>query len=288
MKRLIAVLVAAAAFAVPAVASAHIITNSSLSCNQLDVSYEYFSSTSRVPITLNWMIGGKSIGTQVVQTSGSSGTITVSPPDVSAYQGLTFSVTGTWTYDGGGSFSDSVVAYCSSTQGPPGPQGKPGTPGTPGVPGAPGPAGPPGSPGTPGAPGAQGPPGSPGTPGVPGKTVTIKANPKKGPACAAPHSIRTYVGPQALVRGYVHLRASASSSVVLISVAVHGVNGHLWIKTVRGHSVNLTENVADQNVFGAVNGTTYGPNDFVRFTFYTKCGQVSRAVKLNNQDPPRS
>lgn len=111
-----------------------------------------------------------------------------------------------------------------------------------------------------------------------------KTTPK---ACTLPTNVRVYAGPQALVHGNVSLRASGPSTVVSITVIVHGAGGHVWSKTVKGHSVNLTENVANRTVFGAVNGTTYGPNDSVTFAFHTKCGSVIKTASLNNQDPPK-
>lgn len=117
---LIAALALTGALAVPAVASAHVITSSSLSCNQLDFSYAYFS-IGREPVTLTWSVGTQVIKTQTVQTNGPSSNITVSPPDLSPYQGDTVTVTGTWTFDGGGSFTDSAIAYCSSPHAPPTP-----------------------------------------------------------------------------------------------------------------------------------------------------------------------
>ena len=143
MKRWCLALPACLALALPAVASAHYIPSSSLSCNQLDFTYADFSSSQRETITLTWQVNGTTIKTQDVQTQGASGTISVSPPDLSAYQGDTVSVTGTWTYDSGGSFGTSAVMYCSSPQGPPGTPGAQGPPGPPGasVQGAPGPEG---------------------------------------------------------------------------------------------------------------------------------------------------
>ncbi|HUO69942.1 MAG TPA: hypothetical protein VMU39_04130 [Solirubrobacteraceae bacterium] len=139
---LIAVLGVAGVLAVPAVASAHYVTSSSLSCNQLDFSYTNFSS-GRETITLTWYFGTQVITTQTVQTNGPSGNITVSPPDLSGYQGDTITVTGTWTYDGGGSFTTSAIVYCTGpgpvptvVQGPPGPPGPQGPAGPQGPPGA--------------------------------------------------------------------------------------------------------------------------------------------------------
>lgn len=147
----------------PAVASAHIITSASLSCNQADLSYEYFSPTARVPITIDFATGGTVIRQQTVDTIGAAGQITMSPPDLSAYQGDLITFSGSWTYDGGGSFTTSAVAYCASETGPQGPAGPTGSQGTPGVQGAPGPAGPSGTPGTTGE----------------GLTTIVKPAPKK-------------------------------------------------------------------------------------------------------------
>jgi hypothetical protein len=147
---LIAALAVTGALAVPAVASAHFVTSSSLSCNQLDFSYSNFSS-GRESVTLTWYDGTQPIGTQMVQTNGPSGNITVSPPDLSPYQGDTITVKGTWTFDGGGSFTASAIAYCTSpnpvsvptvVQGPPGPAGPAGPAGPTGPAGPQGPAGP--------------------------------------------------------------------------------------------------------------------------------------------------
>src|SRR5262249_53682419 len=148
---LIAALAVMGALAVPAVASAHYVTSSSLSCNQLDFSYSNFS-TGRETITLTWYDGTQEFATQTVQTNGPSGNVTVSPPDLSAYQGDTITAKGTWTYDGGGSFTASAIAYCTSSQ--PGPVNSV-VPGPPGPPGPQGPAGPQGPPGPSGSSGAQ-------------------------------------------------------------------------------------------------------------------------------------
>ena len=147
---LIAALAVMGALAVPGVASAHFVTSSSLSCNQLDFSYSNFS-TGRETVTLTWYLGTQVLTTQTVQTNGPTGNITVSPPDLSAYQGATVTVKGTWTFDGGGSFTTSAIVYCTSPQGPPvptvaqgpqGPQGPPGPQGPAGPAGQSGPSGP--------------------------------------------------------------------------------------------------------------------------------------------------
>ncbi len=155
---LIAALALTGALAVPAVASAHFVTSSSLSCNQLDFSYSNFSS-GRETITLTWNVGTQQIFMQTVQTNGPSGNITVSPPDLSPFQGDTATVTGTWTFDGGGSFTTSAIVYCTSPTGSgvpsavtQGPQGPAGPAGPAGPQGPPGPAGSNGSP----SPAAQG------------------------------------------------------------------------------------------------------------------------------------
>ena len=152
---LIAALAVTGALAVPAVASAHFVTSASLSCNQLDFSYSNFSS-GRETVTLTWSVGTQVITTQMVQTSGPTGNITVSPPDLSGFQGDTVTVTGTWTFDGGGKFTTSAIVYCSSPgglptvaqgqQGPPGPQGPAGPQGPQGPQGPAGPSGAGGSP----------------------------------------------------------------------------------------------------------------------------------------------
>jgi hypothetical protein len=136
---LIAALAITGTLAIPAVAAAHVITSSSLSCSQLDFSYDHFSS-GRENVTLTWTAGTKVITTQTVQTNGPTGNITVSPPDLSAYQGDTITVTGTWTFDGGGSFTTSAIVYCSSPQGPPTPNSARGSQGPPGPQGPAGPS----------------------------------------------------------------------------------------------------------------------------------------------------
>ena len=146
---LVAALAVIGALAVPGVASAHFVTSSSLSCNQLDFSYSDFS-TGRETVTLTWLLGTQVLKTQAVQTNGPTGNITVSPPDLSAFQGATVTVKGTWTFNGGGSFTTSAIVYCTSpqgsgaptvAQGPQGPQGPPGPQGPAGPAGQSGPSG---------------------------------------------------------------------------------------------------------------------------------------------------
>ena len=84
--RLIAALAVMGMLGVPAVASAHYVTSSSLSCNQLDFSYSSFSA-GRETVTLAWYDGTQEFASQTVQTNGPTGNITVSPPDLSPYQG---------------------------------------------------------------------------------------------------------------------------------------------------------------------------------------------------------
>ena len=157
--------VVAVLLAIPAMASAHYVTSSSLSCNQLDFTYADFSSTARETINLTYYANGTAISSQQVQTIGANGQFSISPPDLSAYQGENVYVKGTWTYDGGGSFETSTpnVMYCSSPVGPPGPQG---------------PAGPQGPSGTPGVAGPQGSPGSPGKNYTPPKKIHKHHKPK--------------------------------------------------------------------------------------------------------------
>lgn len=146
MRRYLVAFFGALAFlvAAPALASAHVVTTSSLSCNQADFSYADFSSTQRVPISITFkdVTTGKTLKTQTVETSGSSGNITISPPDLSPYQGDTIEFAGAWTYDSGGSFSTEAITYCSFPAGPQGPQGPSGPTGPAGPAGPQGPAGP--------------------------------------------------------------------------------------------------------------------------------------------------
>ena len=148
VKKAILLATLGAAILYPAAASAHIITTSSLSCNQADLSYEYFSATARVPINTTITVGSTVIDKLTVDTIGTAGNITISPPDLSSYQGDLVTFAGSWTYDGGGSFTTSTIAYCSSNVGPQGPAGPTGPAGPQGPAGATGGVGPQGTPGT--------------------------------------------------------------------------------------------------------------------------------------------
>lgn len=101
MKRTILAGVGAVALLLASSASAHTVSNASLSCNQSDFSYAYFP-TGTSTIALKWSSGQTTIGTYNVTILGPSGNVTVGPPympDLSAYAGRTVTFSGTWTAD---------------------------------------------------------------------------------------------------------------------------------------------------------------------------------------------
>lgn len=137
MKRsILSVLVAAIAFfAITASASAHVVTVASgdLTCTGVTVGWTSFPSG---PFDLNLafqdQINGKDVASPyiVAHLSGPSGSKFIPAP---AASGVTFrKLTGTWTPDGGGSFTVSAWVKCATEMPPPPPTGTTVTVTTPG------------------------------------------------------------------------------------------------------------------------------------------------------------
>lgn len=286
-----------AALVLPAAASAHYITSSSLSCNQADFNYAAFSS-GRVAVSVKFTdsTSGKVLRTQTIYTNGTSGTITVSPPDLSPYQGDTITFSGTWSYDGGGSFSTSAIAYCASSQGPAGPQGPQGPSGpqgSPGTPGPTGPAGPSGPSGGVGPSGPGGPTGLAGPQGPAGRVVTVTTPPglvARGPVCGPVHrsAFRLSATNQWHATGSTTLTASGPSSVKSLVVKIYGYKtNHVWSKGFKGHAATLTIALNNASVWGlnkAYANTTWGTHRVV-VTYTLKCGEkVVETLVFGNND----
>lgn len=122
MKRLLMTMLAAgiALLALAGTASAHVITNATVTCAGATFSWTSFPGG---PFTANLafqdQVNGHSVASPyvVAHETGKSGTDTVSAP---AADGVTFrKVTITWTVDGGGSFVASAYVKCSSPPPPP-------------------------------------------------------------------------------------------------------------------------------------------------------------------------
>ncbi|MBV9716786.1 MAG: collagen-like protein [Solirubrobacterales bacterium] len=291
MRRLLGCGIAAvfSVLALPSVAAAHSITSSSLSCNQLDIGYTGFDAGAREPIELTWTLDGTTIRTQTVYTNGASNTITVSPPDVSADQGDTLGVTGTWSYDGGGSFTDSAIVYCSSPAGPQGPAGARGPAGPQGPAGSQGPTGGQGPGGGQGPAGVQGPSGPAGPQGPPGKTtVTVKRS--TGPSCpvVTRGQFHLTMTNQGHATGSTTLSARGPKSVTSMTIRIFGYKTrHVFTRTVSGRSETAIIALNNARVWGlnrAYENTTWGTHR-VTATFTLACGeQIVDAMAFLNND----
>jgi hypothetical protein len=105
--------------------------------------------------------------------------------------------------------------------------------------------------------------------------------------CVEPTNVHASVGPQALVTGFVDLRASAGNCTS-IHVEVFRASRVTYSHTSAGGSVDLRLNVTDARVWGLnpICGCTYNPHTRIVATFVGKCGgKVIRVLFLNNQDP---
>lgn len=121
-RSIVTVLVAIASFAIPASASAHVVTKAEVTCTGITVSWTNFpGGPFDMNIPFQDQANGKDVPSPyvVAHLSGSSGTKFIAAP---AAAGVTFrKALATWTVDGGGSASASAVVSCGETPKPPPP-----------------------------------------------------------------------------------------------------------------------------------------------------------------------